>query len=1164
MKKRGVSRCAALLVVLLMMMSAAIMLPSQNVTAQDHMIWGIVKSKETDCNDSVSGVTVTLHNVHDTSDWKETLGDGVYKFYSEPGFYELETSRIGYFPNKTGPFRFDGTENMRIPDFCIEETPTKDNSVTGTVLSSLTNQVNDELVEFETGSITDNFTGIKEIGNGSVQLSNSPVVSGSYTASWYNASGSMTLTEVTHYIIDLWTGNVTLNSTIASEIDSGIGWLNFTYEHSDTVSNLDHTYVASGYDVMKNTIFWEESGNYTLDLDNGTIEILANFVFGTDALTITYRYHPTPIAGASLGLYDTARDYQVSSDTSSSATPIGEFSLDSWTGTFELQARADGYQPNVSQIMITNDQNIRVLMDPAVKIFGWAYDSESESPLSNVRAYMFCTDSIPESKRLLEATIDFSKFTFYAYPGNFSLIVDADGYKAQEMPILVQTTNQSHDVYLDLSEEETYETSIEYVDDDWNEIIVNESWTLNMDSHLPILGTAQLGSLPLEIDTTVGNSDGDMNNSEFDSDFKDWLTARGPEFLKTSGLFLTENEEYTLKQSGYDVVVANNSEHIWINTTSWYNTTGIEPDQDRYDLELRTYYDTAITIDGEDRILKNYTYRIKLPPDYELIGNTTANTDVMGFTDIFIDPKKGIGKGLVSMTVEKSKGGVAKVKITNPLDCGDDQLCVYISNTIYDDYEAIVPADVEIHFTAEDSTDPNGGQISPYANFSWDFGDSASLEWDIGISPTHNYSDPGAGPGNYTVNLTIVEPGGNISYREINVTVDARVPSALAEFDGRDTEVIDSKLHVDEDIVLRINATRDDVLSTDTMWDNKEGNMTVFHWDFDSDGIDDIQTTSGQIETDFFKEPGEYFINLTVYDWVGHKSENYSKKIIVDDTTPPEALFFILNETFASTNVGLEGTTTYFNANDTTDNFSTLENLTFKWDIYRHNYTGKNVSHNFTETGTLLVNLTATDEAGNEGNHNISLVVNPNPKIHSDLAFEEAWADKPILFEPESPEVGTSVKISVNVTNSDVGVAAEGVQVSFWIVQADQTTTEIAGTVRFYDENGTEGGNTIAPGEKLVAVISWKPGDHGAYKIRANCTAENEISGGTDDNFIVHEITVKEAGWVTPLITGVLILLIFIIAIVLLLRRRFGGRFPTLRRKKKPEKKKKKKKKVKK
>ena len=885
-------------------------------------------------------------------------------------------------------------------------------------------------------------------------------------------------------------------------------------------------------------------------------------------MTITYNYHPTPIQDDSLELHDTTRDYMVSSDTSSSATPIGKFSLDSWTATFELRVRADGYQPNVSQMVINDDQIIRVLMDPGVKIFGWAYDSVSQSVLSDVdvRAYMFCTDGgVPESKRLLEASIDFSKFTFYAYPGNFSLIVDADGYKAKEMPILVQTSNQSLDVYLDLSEEETYETSIEYVDNDWNETIVNESWTLNMDGHLPILGTAQLGSLPLEIDMTVGNSDGTMSDPEFYTNFTNWLTDRGPKFLKTTGLFLTDGEEYTLEldalqEPKYYVNVEKGSEHIWINTSAWYNTSELIQDQEEYNLWLEAAYDSAINIDGEDRVLANRTYRVTLPSSYELIANTSANTDVIGFTSIFIDPKKGSGTGTVTMRVQKSDGGIARAEVIGPTE-QEGGLYYYPLSLDWDNYSVVVPADVAINFSAAQSTDNNSqlpdNQISPYANFSWNFGDGGE-GW--GISPSHNYSDPGTGPGNYTVNLTIVEPGGNRTYREINVTVDARVPFALAEFDGRDTEVIDSKLHVEEDIILRINATRDDVLSTDTMWDNKEGNMTFFHWDFDSDGIDDIQTASGQIETDFFKEPGEYFINLTVYDWVGHKSENYSKKIIVDDTTPPDAVFFMLNETFASVNVILEGTSTYFNASDTTDDFSTLENLTFRWDLAGYNTTGVNVTHNFTETGTLWCNLTVLDEADNTGYHNISCQVIPNQKIHSDLAFEEAWEDKPILFEPGSPEVGTSVKISVNVTNSDVGVAAEGVQVRFWIVQADDATTEIAGTVMFYDENGTEvGNNTIAPGEKLVAVITWKPGDHGVYTIRANCTAENEISGGTDDNSIEHKITVKEAGWVTPLITGVLILLIFIIAIVLLLRRRFGGKFPTLRRKKKPEKKEKKK-----
>lgn len=1177
MKKRGVSRCAALLVVLLMMMSTAIMLPSQNVTAQDHKIWGIVKHLTNgECGLPVNGADVTLTEVHGLPSSMTTSGSGVYEFRVNAGFYELHVTKTGKFSNKTGPFRFDGTSDLGIDAFCMESTPTEVNTTMGTVLSSVTLHVNNELVEFDSYLITENVTGAFDPVTNTTQLSNWPVVENSYSTSWNNDSElDFNLSVGTDYSIDLWSGEITiLNSTIAAELDNG-GWLNFTYDYSETSNNLDNTFIVSGYSVMKNSAAWIENGNYTLDMDGGTIDIigLENFTFGSDVLTVTYDYHPTKIFGASLTLHDLTRDHQVSSDNSGS---LGEFQLESWTGTFELRVLADTFQPNVSQIQVLEDQVIRVLMNPAIWVFGWAFDSDSLAPITDttVRAHMFCIDSVPDSKRILKGFVDGPHFWFYAYPGNFTLIVDADGYQAKELPIYVYDVNRSYDIYLDLSEEESYEASIEYVDGDWNEIVVNESWTLNYDSHLPILGVDQMGSLPLEIDIVVGNSDGDMNDTEFSTYFKDWLTERGPEFLRTSGLFVTDNEEYTLEldvvqKSKYYVDVEKSPEHIWMNTSAWYNTTEIELDLPEYNLRLEASYDTALSIKGEDRTLVNRTYRVQLPPEYELMGNTSVNTDVIGFTDIYIDPKKGMGEGIVTMRVQKSEGGIARAEVVDPKESPENELYFWVIDGDWDNYSVIVPADVPINFSAESSTDPNSDhpeqKVSPYYDFLWDFGDKSG-DMGYNITPTHTYSDPGAGPGNYTVNLTIVEPGGNTTYRKINVTVDARAPTVLAEFDGRDTRVEGSQLHLDEDIMLRINATRDGViLSTDTMWDGKEGNISYYKWDFESDGIPDLSTSDGHIETDHFAEPEVYTINITAYDWVGHKSINYSKEIYVDDVTPPDAAFFVLNETFAEVIVGLEGTATYFNATDSTDNFSTLENLTFEWNIAGHNATGMNVTHNFTKTGTLDINLTVLDEAGNPGYYNISFEVLPNPEIHSDVSMQEAWEGKLILFEPGGPEVGTSVKISVNVTNSAIGVAAEGVEVHFFILQADLQTSEITGTVRFYDENGVEVGNTIEPGGNITAVITWTPGSHGTYTIRANCSAENEHPSyqGTD-NSIEDDLTVQEAGWVTPLITAVLILLIFIIAIVLLLRRRFAGRFPTLRRKKKEPKAKKKKKKVKK
>jgi len=1151
MKKRGVSRCAALLVMLLMMMSTAVMLPSQDATAQTHEIWGYVTT--TNPFGPVEGALVSLTDVHGLDPSTNTVASGYYEFSVGSGFYELEVSMDGYFSQKYGPFRFDDTVNMRV-DFSLEKTPALDYELTGTVLSSVTNQVTDELVEFTTHTITEENVTESWIGlTNTVGLGSLPIVETSYRALWTN--GTVINLELTsgQYSLDLWSGLATiLDPFIASDLDSETGWIRFTYDYADNVSSLDNTFITT-YQANKSGTPWSEPGNYNLDVDTGEIEIIGDFIFGVDVLEFDYYYHPTIINGASLTIHNVTMDHDVSSDISDSS---GGFILKSWAGIFELQLRADGYQPKTTSLQITEDRKIRVLMDTAILINGLVTDESGTSAVENVRAYMFCLDSVPESMKILQAETSGSYYVIDAFPGTFRLYVDADGYQAKYSEITV-TADEVHNFSLSLSEEELFETSIGFVGDDWNEIAVYKNLTLNNDSHLPSLGTDPMGSLWLEIDWTVGDKDGSLSSQEW-TNFSVWLEERGPQFLNTGGFFTTEQEEYTLKMTGYSVDVTYDNEHAWIETAAWYNTSAIELDMDIYDLNLNAAYDEAILIEGEDKILKNYTYWIEAPYGYELIWNSSMNTDVTGFTDIFIDPKKGVGAGAVALKLGKSEVGVAIAKIISPVDCsivGYEELCTNVIRIDFEDYLAVIPAEIEINFSAEDSTDPNSVQpdnkISPHANFTWDFGDGTPLGY--GIVAAHNYSDPGTGPGNYTVDLTIVEPGGNETNRKINVTVDAQVPHALVWFDEDDWTVKDSHLHINEDIEFNMGAN----LSSDEVWIGEEGTIMSWQWDHDSDG--DPNAFTEKVDSDFFTEPGEYVLNLTVWDWVGHKSDNYSKTIYVDDVTPPEATYRVMDSNFVETNFPLEQSTVYFNASDTTDNFSTLENLTFEWTIEEGTTNGVNITHVFSEPGDYEISLKATDEAENDGYHNITLSVGANRSLHSHIFIPEEIGElDPLEFRPGSPEVGQSVKISVIVNNTDEGVEALNVTVRFWIVGDEDN--EITGTVKYYDADGEQIFNkTIPVNGSIRAEISWKPGGHGEYTIKANCTADNEFPNTEGDNKIQEQLTVKEAGYVTPLIIGILVVLIFLIAIILLVRRKFGGRFPRRAKKeKKPEKAKKK------
>ncbi|MEE9223860.1 MAG: carboxypeptidase-like regulatory domain-containing protein, partial [Thermoplasmata archaeon] len=255
MKKRGVSRSAALLLVLLMMMSTAVMLPSQDATAQTYEIWGWVMEPN---STPLDGALVSLADVHGLDPTQLTENGGVYGFLVAPGFYEIEVSMDGYFSQSYGPFRFDGESNLRIADFVLEETPALDWDFSGTVLSSVTTQVNLELIDFTTQTITKENVTESFVGN-TVTLDSFPVVYGSYTGYWNHPSNGTdnVMFEGTDYKIDLqglWTGNITItNGWMVSELGIDNGWIEFTYDNADNISDLDNAFIAPEYQAYKNT-----------------------------------------------------------------------------------------------------------------------------------------------------------------------------------------------------------------------------------------------------------------------------------------------------------------------------------------------------------------------------------------------------------------------------------------------------------------------------------------------------------------------------------------------------------------------------------------------------------------------------------------------------------------------------------------------------------------------------------------------------------------------------------------------------------------------------------------------------------------------------------------------------------------------------------------------
>ncbi|MCJ2562798.1 MAG: PKD domain-containing protein, partial [Candidatus Thermoplasmatota archaeon] len=674
------------------------------------------------------------------------------------------------------------------------------------------------------------------------------------------------------------------------------------------------------------------------------------------------------------------------------------------------------------------------------------------------------------------------EFSIGAYPGEFYVVTRIDGYKTVTLPsvTVIDSSVPIYDQYFEVSEEERVYTNISFDDNDWNIINVDTAWKLNSESYLGGMDCSELHNVRMQIDIVLGNGDGTLDLLEI-ADFITWIDAKGPRYVVTDQFFLIDGNEFVSDHDSNSVTVTlsagpvESTEPFWVRTSAQYNTSGIESGLDEYKLTQYVEYDTSIM----DQTEKNRTYSIDLPTQdderYEMVENETiSGIHVAGFLTIRIDPPQGSGGPVsVDMTVRPSVGGVAKIEVIDPLDR------VSIPQDItYEDYNATVPAELNITFSAATSIDNSTSTklVSPHANFTWIFDTSnPGQSTRYGIEAIYNYTTGNT----YTVNLTISEsgldPGGDISYREATIFVDELDPSAVVSvnitsidwaMDNANGQTID----VNESMAIKF----DSVESTDLMYGSTEGKIKDWKWDLEGDGIWDRFVSSF---TYSYGSPGNYTVNLTVADSVGHWSSNATVDFIVHDISPPSARIILLNDTYIPTTSAIENKTYYFNASESADNHDDLDNLTFDWDfgdgtVIAAQLGNYNVSHVFTIIDTYNVTVNATDRAGNAGNSTLTVKVIADASSRPDLEVLSAT----FYSEPKSVEEGQSIKLSVNVTNKQNHATADSISVDFYLKEGDKET-KIGGTVRFYNESGLipTGQVKIEAGETIRAEISLTP-----------------------------------------------------------------------------------------
>jgi parallel beta-helix repeat protein len=174
-----------------------------------------------------------------------------------------------------------------------------------------------------------------------------------------------------------------------------------------------------------------------------------------------------------------------------------------------------------------------------------------------------------------------------------------------------------------------------------------------------------------------------------------------------------------------------------------------------------------------------------------------------------------------------------------------------------------------VSFDGSQSSDPDGSVIF----YRWNFGDGSSQILDM--TPHHTYTDPGS----YVVTLTVVDDDGRSSMANTTATIQGEIylnSPPVAMFTSPTTVIVNQEVFFDASG------------SSDT-----DGAIVEYRWDFDSDGVFDIDWLNTSAITFTFPAPGSSYVTLEVKDDKGAVS-SFSANILVNPVQEKTPGFDIL------------------------------------------------------------------------------------------------------------------------------------------------------------------------------------------------------------------------------------------------------------------------------
>lgn len=888
-----------------------------------------------------------------------------------------------------------------------------------------------------------------------------------------------------------------------------------------------------------------------------------------DASTLTY------IGAATVSVYNATR--QAAGQSSLIATGItngtagpnaGNTTMSLWSdNTFSVQVNATGYGLFIDTMTISGSGTINVGMSHQFVVSGHAKNAQGQFLSAGLTAALYNL-GVPKtnSSKVIAGVVTGSLYTFYAPAGSYRMIVDANGYLAVAQDITLSGTpsTTTRDSTLAPAAQESFLTTVLFGAKDWNNLTVYRNWTLHADDALVGLMPSGLRDLREQINNTFGTgaSDGTVSAGDI-SAFTAWLARNGPLYVTTDTFFLVNGKSYISSANSFTILSVNGlstaGADVQIATRATYSlksTAWITYGAPKYFLNMTLYPDTNTTV------YHNETYIVQLPRAYEMASSTivpAGSITTTNFTRITVDPGLlATGQPQIRMTLQQSFTGTARANLIGPIGK------FYVVNSTFQNYQAYVAENTGMNFSAQQSSDPVGDITK--ANFTWEF--QANVNTAVkgyGIVSTYKYTVTGQ----FTVNLTVVQSGGNVTYRDITVWVDGTPPTAnfRTNLTGSGSAV-GQTLRINESTAVRFDAS----LSSDLAYTNKSGVIpnSGYAWVINNDNSS-IPATTGRVANWTFSTPGWYNIELNVTDGVGWKGVNATMTVIVNDTQAPVPAFSILDPTndYAPVTTMTEGHNYTFDASKTTDNFDKSANLTFNWTIpgpvlgnqgTTYTPTGANITFEWTSwNSSYKVILTVKDRGFGSGVPNVA-----NKPFNESVQIYRPWHANLYInvgsmkVSNQAPESGATVTITLNVTNIAGWGTASQVEVSVGENAGTQSSSlmgdQLVGNGWTMADKAGTATNAIPSGSTVTLTINVVVVGQGNKTLNVVVKDKTEpYTSVTAENTASQAINVVQPTWVTYAIVAAIVGVFAVVVGAMYYRRkvRAGDWQPRFRRSKK-------------